>query len=517
MIEPTGNPGPPSGASAQVVEMLQILRTDLDDRLLRIDNYHRGLHDRPYVPDSADDEFKQLADRCITNWMPSPVNAVAQGLAVDGYRQGHDGDTLPEGGSVLGASAALSLAKTPQWRFWQDSRLDARQGAVHRAALTYGHAFVLVLPDKRIGARARILSPLRTTVLFEDPANDEEPIAGLYVKSWSDDDGYTRVTYWDSEKQYEARVKGDEVSFDPGASHGSQECPIVRFAAIVDIDGRTMGVVEPLIPLQDRINQVTFDLLVASTYGSFKVRTVTGMAPPMMQEPVYEVDEDGNKVLDPATGRPIIVGVRPKVDPDTGEPIPARVNLNVARLLFAEDEDTKFDTLDETPLSGYIESIELAMRQFAAISQTPPHYMLGQIANVSAEALNAAEHALTRKIGEFQNSFGESWERVFRLAMALKDEDGAGDYSGEVEWRDLGAQSFGQVADGLTKFADGLEIPRRGLWHRVPQVTSNEIAMWERLREEDLQEQADQPLYEASGRSGSLEVYEPEEAVGAAA
>jgi hypothetical protein len=120
------------------------------------------------------------------------------------------------------------------------------------------------------------------------------------------------------------------------------------------------------------------------------------------------------------------------------------------------------------------------------VSQTPPHHLLGQIANLSAEALLAAETALSRKIEEFRHAFGEAWERVFRLAAELSGNALAeGDVHGEVIWRDMESRSLAQSADALGKLAESLEIPKRGLWTRVPGVTQNEIAAWEDLREQD--------------------------------
>src|SRR5699024_3248572 len=124
-----------------------------------------------------------------------------------------------------------------------------------------------------------------------------------------------------------------------------------------------------------------------------------GMAPPMETE-VVEVDGE--------------VQVRVKTDPDTGRPIPRKIDHNASRFLFAEDPDVKFGTLDETPLGGFIESVDMSIRHLSAIAQIPPHHLLGQIANLSAEALQAAETSLSRKVEEYRKSFGESWEQVFR-------------------------------------------------------------------------------------------------------
>ena len=59
-------------------------------------------------------------------------------------------------------------------------------------------------------------------------------------------------------------------------------------------------------------------------------------------------------------------------------------------------------------------------------------------------------------------------------------------------------------ADGLGKFAEALEIPRRGLWHRVPDVSQGELDEWERLYEEDqAQRKAEAQLAQAVSSTGA--------------
>ena len=129
--------------------------------------------------------------------------------------------------------------------------------------------------------------------------------------------------------------------------------------------------------------------------------------------------------------------------------------------------------------------MELAVQQLAALSQTPPHHVLGKIANLSAEALEAAETSLNRKIELFKTTFGECWERVYNLASELHgDANGLHDYKGEVRWRDMEGQGFAKSADALLKLKE-IEIPKQGLWRRVPGVTATELSDWERMVEDD--------------------------------
>ena len=437
------------------IRALGILERD-KPRMERIQRYFDGDHDMPYMPDSAEAEYKLLAKRGVTNWMPLLINTPAQGLYVDNYRRGDSGP-LSE------------LGDNPEWECWQHSLMSARQNSVYVDAFKFGHSFVVTKKDKK---RDRIiyqaLSARRTVTLYEDPVADLDPIAGVYVKRWSNEsDEVGSITVWDEAHEYTlAYVKGeDPVVTGKPVKHGNTECPVTRFHSYMDLEGNVWGLIEPVFPVQDRINQTIFDLLVSQTYNSFEVRTVTGMAPPMKM------------VYNPETGLS-----EPLLDAE-GNPQPDRVYLNASRFMYAADPNAKFGSLPGGKLDGFIASAELAIRHLSALSQTPPHFLLGQIANIAAEALEAAEVSLSRKIEGFRTTFGESWERCFRLASELLGES-ADDFSGEVVWRDLGASSLAQSADALGKFAESLEIPKQGLWHRVPNVSRAELIEWKRLHDE---------------------------------
>ncbi len=454
----------------RAAELLAILANDRP-LLRRFDRYVEGKQDDPYMPSNADDEYKLLAERAKTNVMPLLTGAPAQALYVDDFRPGNR--------SLTAAGSSYEM------EHWQWSRMDARQSAIYRAAFKFGHSFTLT--EKVKGrARTKSLSALNTAALYEDPANDETPLYAIVITSEprkADDEirpGKARL--FDGTYEYEVSFKSltdpDSVQVGKGKAHGASECPVTRFVCHLDTEGRTTGLVEPMIAVQNRINQTVFDLLVAQTYASFKVRWVTGMAPPLLMQ---GVDAEGNYTKVESE----IVDYVPVRD-DAGNARPAPMDHNARRFLFAEDENVKFGSLDETPLGGFIESIDMSFRHMAALSQTPPHHLLGQIANLSAEALLAAETAFSRMVEEFRKGFGEAWERVFRLAAEIDENELASeDYQGETLWRDMEQRSLAQAADALGKIREQLQVPRRGLWARIPGVTRTELDQWEDMAEEE--------------------------------
>lgn len=404
------------------------------ERVERVDNYLRGEHDPPYTPKSATREYKLLAARSVTNWLPLIVDVMAQTLYVEGWRP---------------STEAGEAETSDPWRtIWQPNGLDALQSAVHRSALSYGSAYVTVLPGTPTAA-VRAYSPRKMLAAYES-VGDVWP---LYAVRLEPTPGGPTLFLYDEVAVHKFRKSKDREGYVPAGTfnHGLGVCPVVHFQDAPDLDGRSRGQVEPLIPIQDRINQTAFDLLIAQTFGSFKVRTIAGLATP--------VDDAGNPI--------------------------SSIELSLMRFLTAEDPDVKFGQLDETNLSGYLESLDLTVRHLAAVSQTPPHALLGQMANLSAEALVAAESGLTRKTDERRLVFGAAWERVIRLAaQVIGDVATAEDTSAEVIWRDTEARSLSQTVDALGKAAQMLSIPPRALWEKIPGVSLQEAERWERMAAE---------------------------------
>lgn len=439
---------------------LSILNDDRP-RLETVDAYMTGDHYGPYMPKDADEQYRLLAERSVTNVMPLVVRSFTQGLAVDGYQSGTL-DVLADEGSHEEPVAS------PEWEFWQKNGLDERQSRVHEAAIAFGHSYVVV-ENEDGQAKVTGLHPLRTTALFADPGNDLTPMAIIHVARPWREGRPGRMIVWDDKYRYEFEL-GEESSrlSRAGVPHGFDECPGVRFSAYLDLMGRTVGLVEPLIPVQDRLNQTVFDLLVAQTYTSFRARWFSGVTPPMQMQ----------LVRDPDTGKDVY---RPVIDPATGMPKARKMPRGATDITFLEKEGARAGSFDATPLGGYIESADAAFRQISALSQVPPHYLLGQIANLSAEALEAARMSQAAALRHLMRSFGESWERVFRLARQVEGVHLVEDVAGEVLWRDQDGFALAQFADAAAKMKDALHVPALGLWPKIPGVTQQELIRWKAL------------------------------------
>lgn len=446
-----------------VEDMLAQLDSDNAEVFSEVYDYLHGDQLAPYAPQGTTDQIKDMQKRAITNLMPLIVNLPSQVSFVDGYRRGTLGDDESAQDTV---ADAVTKRFSPEYKQWQKCRMDGRQAIIYRAALTYGHAFVQV--DQLEGVKVNVLPTRQTIAYFDDPVNDLRPKVVVTVKRYQTDKTPGLILAWDDINRYEIAIgvdgkrtfKGDPVP------HGFDGCPVIRYTCYVDDEGRTSGVIAGSVQSQDRVNQSTFSTDVTSTFGAFKVRTAAGLTPN------FKTDANGELLLDNA-----------------GNPIPEPIVVSQARMLISDDPNTRFDQLDETPLEGFLRAEEQSIRNFAALNQFPPHILLGNISNLSAEALTAAEAQLTRFITFLHVSWGESHEELFRLlAEALGDSAGKEAFGGEVRWRKITQDAFPAVVDGLGKLVQMVGLPQRAAWAMVPGVSSGQLEDWESLKADEADE-----------------------------
>ena len=484
LIEPTDLIG--------TTNQIMLMRLTEQYRLARISKCVRGHQDPPYVPRGASTEYRWIMRKSLRNFLPLVVSVISQNLHVDGYR--------PEGQTNITANAVLAPQRTtnPMWDAFRANRMVSRQHGVHRSVIKFGSAYAVVLPgqlstdEEQQGTDVPVMrpvSPRRMTALYASDVDDEWPQVAVEVKTVNMPGNKVRsyVSVYDEQFRYilsgspgVAATGGGSQSVTqlnlqladpedpilagqaPVSEHGLGVCPVVRFLYEADLDGESdcSGEVEPIMPVQDQINFDTFNLMMSEQYSAFRQRWIAGMAP---------VDAEGR---DAAPFRP-----------------------GVDRVWAAEDPGTHFGEFSETALAPYSTVREDGIRHMATITQVPPYHLLGQVANLSAEALAAARDGLDRKIQELQALLTDPWRNVFRLtALASGDKENWNDLFGTVVWRDTSARAFGSTIDGLTKVAQMLGVPEEELWSRVPGVTAEDVQAWQLAAQ---REQAQQIVQQA--------------------
>ena len=422
------------GAVEQARRLMEFHQTERE-QLDTVRRYLKGRQALPAViPSGSKNEVKVMARSSRVNIMPIVVNSLVQSMYVDGFR------------------AKLEADNADVWGAWQANRLDARQTGIHRAAATYGTAYAVVLPGDTAPVIKGVSPRSMTTLYGEDPDWPMWALERLGGGSWRLFD--EEAVYYLSERQDPDPTRRG-LRFDESRVHGLGVTPVVRYVDEDDLDADdevepegqvfetrslpTLGQVVPLMPLQDQIDLTTFGLQIAQHYGAFRQRWIIGW---------------------------------------TAENEEATLKAAASKVwTFDEDpEEMKLGEFEQTNLDGYIKSREASLRHAATLSQTPVHELIGELVNLSAEALAAAEAGKDRKVEERQALSGESHEQTLWLAGRIMGVDVPDD--AQVVWRDTSARSFAATVDALGKLTQMLGIPPQELWERVPGATRQDIARW---------------------------------------
>lgn len=499
-------PGSPEWA---LEKCITAMRRDEED-LTRYDDYVRGDHDDVYIPDEADAEFLLLAERAKLNLIPLVINSVTQVCYVESIRHSED----------VGDDEASLAEIPPEMQVWGRNRMNARQLPIVRTLAAHGLVYTLVRKDRQGKARFEAYSGLKATAIYNDPVNDLDPIWGLVIKRGTLSALEEGELY--SEKYVYKVSQGKNGRYTIGARrlHGSDSCPISRAALNLDLDGCSTGMVEPLIGPQNQINQSSFDVLALQSYNSFATRFATGMSAPVRRWSQTEIDQSwpkpdpddpdyADKYSDwlaaekPSPGDPVLDA--------NGQEIPLPLRVNHKRFIIAEDESTSIGQLQATDVRPLLAGLADRIKYFFSISQTPASYGVGEMANLSAEALNAAEIAKTRRDEYVKMVLAELYERMFRLAMHIEGhEDRAGDEAMEIVWADTDPHSIGMIADAFGKMADQLGIPVTVLWEELPNMTPSKLRRWLAAREKEREENPEIELARMMDQYDAVSLADPQ-------
>lgn len=405
-----------------------------------LDEDERG-YGRAFAPNKQETtrEYENLRGLSPNNFAGLIVATLAQTAYLEGIRRP----------GVIGS--------LPIWQTFQRNRWDSKQTAIHRGSIGQAVAFGIVLPgeDPLTGSKmSKMLgkSAVAMSAYYADD-DDEWAVIAIEAEERYENKGFGPVKVGWFVKIYDAYVvhrlscEGDGVedtnwTYIDYVEHGMPVPPVARCANRLDLDGRARGEIEPVLPLLRRIDQDLFDRLINQRFGAWQVRYIAGMAKP---------------------------------DSKTEQQAQA-LKLRVEDLLVSTNHETKFGVIPAGPLEPQIAATDADLRLLSAISQTPPHHLLGLSSNLQAEALAAAEAGLQRKSFDFKTNAGEFHEQMARLAaMAEGDYVTAAAWDLQVRWRDTESRSMTQAADALGKLAVQLQVPLEMLWERIPGWTDTDV------------------------------------------
>ncbi len=270
-------------------------------------------------------------------------------------------------------------AKAAWKEIWDGSQLELESDEVHEAELITGEAFVICWKNDDGKMEAYFNDP-RLCVIFYDP---QFPRKKTFAAKWyADDEERMRLTlYYDDRLEYyisKGKAKSAtswkhfEAMDPPTADNPFGEIPVFHFRKSKKIRSDLKNT----IPIQNAVNKLVADMMVAAEFGAFKQRYVISNA------------EVQGKL---------------KNSPDEIWDLPAGDGIG---------QQTQAGQFDATPLDNYLQGIEKQVVAISSITRTPKHYFFQLGSNVSGEALIAMESSLNKKAQDRIDRYLPEWKNV---------------------------------------------------------------------------------------------------------
>lgn len=338
-------------------------------------------------------------------------------------------------------------------RIWSANNMDYQAPIVHQTASALGDDYVMVSPPINggpldTGMPIFTAEDPRVCITESDPGNPQ--ISRAALRMWQDDvlQRVVAVLYLPSRTyQYFGPAISDICDMDvpnltkkllSGAAGGGLQLvddfanpigivPIVRAAWQPTFKEVSFSESEDVLDIQDRVNHTILERMVITRSQAYKQRWAKGMKIPQ--------DKNGQK--------------KPPFDPGAD------------MIWIAEGDNAAFGEFQEVDIRQILEAVKDDINNMAVVTKTPPHYLMGTIANVSGSTLTQAEAGLTSKTKQRMIAMGWAWERVMRIAfLYLNETEKAKEVDFEVVWADPELHSRVELADAFAKEVQGgLPLP----------------------------------------------------------
>ncbi|MFJ2731406.1 phage portal protein [Streptomyces sp. NPDC087317] len=420
---------------AQAGQLADQLLSELQNRTPMIERgveYYKGKHPLRFASDSFRKHFAKQYAGFSDNWTQVVADSPVERLTVTGVK--------PSGETA---------ADRELWGVWQRNGLDADSQLGFLGAGYGARSYVLVWGDPDDEETPEVtFEDARQAIVMYEPGSRRKRKAAL--KSWRDGSRvyctlYLKDEVWKLERAVSAEPhksaamqSAEDLAHefklrDTGHAPNPQPNPM-GVVPMVELPNRPLLAEEPIsdvagvIAMQDAINLLWSQLFTASDFASFPQRLILGAEAP--KTPI--LDKNGQ-----------IIGEKP-ID---------LAKFAVDRILWITDEKARAANWPAANLGAYTEVMEVAVGHIAAQTRTPPHYLVGRMANLSGDALVAAETGLVKKSQEKQLWFGVAIREVFKLIALARGEKGLGRAlaGGQVLWQDAESRNQAQAADMLLK------------------------------------------------------------------
>lgn len=333
-------------------------------------DYYQGTQPVVYTAQRLKEIFRDVDAVFVENWCAVVIDAVLERFNI----------AAVDAEGVADAAQIINTAFGDQFSLVADD--------THEAMLVTGEAYVVAWPDAEGNARAYYNDPRMCHVFYEtlDPYT-----VRMGCKWFVNDNGETELTlyYPDRLEHYAARRSDSGLAasaFMPMLNDGGEYAepnpygtvPVFRFQT----HREPRSELASIIPLQNGINKLLIDMMVAAEYGAFKQRWIIAQMDP------------GN----------------------------LRNSPNEIWLLPAGDgggQSTQVGEFSAQDLGVYLNAVDKLAGAVSTISRTPRHYFFGQGGAPSGEALIAMEAPLNKKTLDYTQRVEPPWRRCLAFVLQI--------------------------------------------------------------------------------------------------
>jgi hypothetical protein len=354
------------------------------DKYNRLYAYYDGNQPLIYSTRRLQEAFNKLDARFVENWMSVVIDAVNDRLELLRFaisRPKNEADEVETTDDEDPTETRLNELLT-------NTELLIDSFDVHLAALVTGEGYVICWPDEDTGEPDAYYNDPRQCHLFYESYNPKRKRFGC--KWWCDDENKRRLTlyYPDRLEYYVSKNDHDKVTkyndFNPvedypEAPNPYGEVPIFHFRR----ERRAIcSEIEKVIDLQDAINKLLADMMVAAEFGAFPQRYIISNAD------VGTLKNAANEIWNIPSGD-------------------------------GESEGTSVGQFDAADLNNYQQVISARATAIGIITRTPKHFFYSQTGDPSGEALIAMEAPLNDKAAAYIKRLAPVWRDVGVFLLKL--------------------------------------------------------------------------------------------------
>ena len=395
--------------------------------------YYDGDQPLVYSVETLSEVFRRTGVTFNENWCAVVVDSVIERVQLMSL-------TVLNSDSLSTALMDIMLA----------AEIDLEDDPIHLATLVCGEAFLIAWKSEDEQLEAYYNAP-RLCHIEYDSNNPHEKLWA--AKMWQDGPWYLTLYYPERIEYYD--TKGNDVtSYKAFRLRDDEQNPADNPYGVIPVfhfrrDRRLIASeLVNVIPIQDAVNKLIADMMVAAEFGAFKQRWI--------------ISNSDTDVL--------------KNKPNEIWNIPAGDGVG---------QQVSVGQFEAPALKNYIESIASKVNSISAISRTPHHYFFSSGGVPSGEALIALEAPLNKKALRLAAILGRTWQRVAQFLLLLQGVS--------VDVQDI--EAIFEPVQTVQPRTEA-EIREINVRSGVPLETTLRMQGWtqeqiEQMRDDRIQEQAD--------------------------